>query len=124
MPKLSRAVALVDDNASLLRALERCLAAHGYRVQAFASAEQYLAEVDAGEIACAVIDVELGAGLSGLDLGEAISCAHATPIVFMTGSRDTEYFKRARDIGCIDFLLKPFDMSRLIAAITKAAEGS
>jgi FixJ family two-component response regulator len=103
--------------------LERCLSAHGYRVQAFASAEQYLAEVDASDIACAVIDVELGAGLSGLDLGMAISSAHATPIVFMTGSRDTEYSRRARDIGCIEFLLKPFDVSRLIAAITRADEG-
>jgi FixJ family two-component response regulator len=115
-------VALVDDDASILQALRRALVAYGYRVRAFSSAEQYLAEVDAGEVSCVVIDIHLGAGLSGLDLGDEISRSMpATPIVFMTGSADLAVQRRAIDIGCVEFLEKPFRVCALTAAIAKAA---
>ena len=120
MPILAGAVALVDDDASILCALQRSLAMYGYRVKVFASAEQYLEEADASEISCAVIDIDLGSGLSGLDLGKEISSSgHATPIVFMSGSLDRRVCERAMAIGCIEFLGKPFLTSRLVAAIMK-----
>jgi FixJ family two-component response regulator len=120
MPKLAGVVALVDDDASIRRALQRSLAAYGYPVRVFVSAEQYLAEVNAGEISCAVIDIHLGGGLSGLDLGEEISSSMpATAMVFMSGSHDRGACERAESIGCIEFLEKPFLVSRLIAAIIK-----
>jgi CheY-like chemotaxis protein len=116
-----RAVALVDDDPYLLRALERVLLACGYRVQSYTSAEQYLREANAGEISCAVIDINLGAGrLSGLDLGDVIAQSlHATPIVFMTGSDELALCERARDIGCLEFLTKPFLPAKLVAALTR-----
>jgi len=116
-----RAVALVDDDPLLLRALERVLLACGYRVQSFTSAEQYLREVNAGEISCVVIDINLGVGrLSGLDLGDIISQSlHATPIVFMTGSDELALCERARDIGCFEFLKKPFPTSKLVATLVR-----
>jgi FixJ family two-component response regulator len=120
----SGVVAVVDDDESILRALERALLSHGYRVRAFASAEQYLDESDAPEVSCAVIDIQLGNGRSGLDLGEEISRSiHATPIVFMTASADPELRRRAMDIGCVEFLEKPFPTCALVAAIAKV-EGS
>ncbi len=44
---------------------------------------------------------------------------HATPVVFMTGSDDPALRKRAMDIGCVEFLEKPFLTSTLVAAIMK-----
>ena len=117
MPELDGVVAIVDDDASMLRALQRSLALAGYRVKVFASAERYLAEVDAAEVACAVLDIQLGSGASGLELGRRISSMHATPIVFMTGSRDPALHSRAEEIGCISFLVKPFSAVSLIDAL-------
>jgi FixJ family two-component response regulator len=116
-----QAVAIVDDDRFVLRALERVLLACGYRVQSFTSAEQYLREVNAGEIACVVVDINLGVGcLSGLDLGDVIAKSlHATPIVFMTGSDELALCERARDIGCFEFLKKPFLPAKLVAALTR-----
>jgi FixJ family two-component response regulator len=120
MPVVAGVVALVDDDPFVLRALQRALVAYGYRVKTFSSPEQFLAESDARETSCAVIDIQLGCGRSGLDLGDDISRSmHATPIVFMTASNDPALRERAMKIGCVEFLEKPFLTSRLIAAIMK-----
>ena len=111
-------VALVDDDVYVLQALERALVSYQYRVRTYTSAEEYLAHANAGEILCTVIDIQLGGGLSGLDLGEMISeSIHPTPVVFMTGSDDSALHARALDIGCAAFLHKPFLTSMLIGTI-------
>jgi len=111
-------VALVDDDGSLLRSLERVLMGYAYRVKIFSSAEQYLEGVEVGEVSCAVLDVQLGAGQSGLDLGAQIAQGRpATPIVFMSGTDDPAVRERAAEIGCIAFLDKPFSASRLVEIV-------
>jgi len=122
MPILSGVVALVDDDAFILKALQRSLRAFGYRAEIFASAEQYLGQSDPDEISCAVIDVQLGDGLSGLDLAAAIRAARPMPIVFMSGGWNERLLARARELGCVDILHKPFLASRLIEAIMRLDE--
>lgn len=113
-------IALVDDDPFILRALEHALLVYQYRVQLFTSAEQYLEEANAAEISCVVIDIDLGRGLSGLDLADRISQSlHAPPIVFMTGSDDPSLRAQALGMGCIDVLQKPFLTSMLVSAIMR-----
>jgi FixJ family two-component response regulator len=119
MPILSGVVALVDDDAFVLKALQRALQSFGYRVQVFATAEQYLEEAQPEEISCVVIDVQLGRGLSGFDLAKAILAVRATPIMFMSAGWSDVLLERARQIGCVDLLHKPFLVSRLIEAIMR-----
>ena len=114
------AVAVVDDDPFLLRALERALLAYGYRVKTFSSAEQYLEEANGAEILCAVVDIHLHGEPMGLELGHEISRSeHATPVVFMTASDDPLLRERAMDIGCAEFLEKPFLTTRLIGVIMR-----
>ena len=113
-------VALVDDDVFLLRALRRALAAYGYRVKTFSSAEQYLEEAQASEISCAVFDIHLSTGMSGLELARAISgSSPSTPIIFMSGAQDAALRARAYDMGGVAFLDKPFFVSALVAEIMK-----
>src|SRR5262245_65662105 len=63
-------VYVIDDDASLLRALRRLLAAGGFRVCTFSSAEEFL-EPAAATPACPALAIHLG-GLSGLDLQERL----------------------------------------------------
>lgn len=118
-------VAVVDDDTSTRTALVRLLSCHGYRVQAFASAEEFLA-CFVSSPSCVVIDIHLGKGMSGLDLGEAISASgSAIPIIFVTGRADPVIRQRALDLGCAAFLEKPVPSGRLIAAIrSSSATGS
>jgi len=112
-------VYVIDDDASLLRALRRLLAAGGFRVCTFSSAEEFLESAKATP-ACLVLDVHLS-GLSGLDLQERLVAAgRRIPVVFITAHDDAITRERARRAGAVDYLRKPFDDESLIAGIKRA----
>jgi FixJ family two-component response regulator len=118
-PSLSPLVYVIDDDASLLRALRRLLGAGGFRVCTFSSAEEFLGSERATP-ACLVLDVHLG-GLSGLDLQERlIAAGRRIPVVFITAHDDAVTRERARRIGAIDYLRKPFNDESLLAGINRA----
>ena len=118
-------VAIVDDDIAARRALARLLASQHMRVQQYASAEQYWTSAQANDAFCVLIDIDLGDGISGLDLGKAIkSSTWPIPIIFMTGSADWAIRARAEALGCIAFLEKPCLGEHMLAAIRKARAAS
>ena len=62
-----KTIALVDDDDSVRKALERQLHAAGYRCVSFASGEEFLAVAATLGAACLLADIHLG-GMSGLEL--------------------------------------------------------
>lgn len=113
-------VFLVDDDASVLRALKRLLKASGYGVRTYSSPLEFLAEHDGTIPGCAVLDVSMP-GLDGLELQAALTAGSATrPIVFLTGAGDIPTSVRAMKAGAVDFLTKPASSGELIAAIERA----
>ena len=121
MPTNPRTVAVVEDNASCRLALQRILFAHGYRVEAFESAEAYLAVADSSLAFCLVLDVQLGAGLTGFELAEEIAASgRSLPLIFMSALADDTQ-RRAREIGCVEFLAKPFSADALFDALRRAS---
>ena len=118
-PPLLPLVYVIDDDASLLRALRRLLGAGGFRVCTFSSAEEFL-KSEKPTPACLVLDVHLG-GLSGLDLQERlIAAGRRIPAVFITAHDDAVTRERARRIGAIDYLRKPFNDASLLAGSNRA----
>ena len=112
-------VYVIDDDASLLRALRRLLAAGGFRVCTFSSAEDFLESAETTP-ACLVLDVHLG-GLSGLDLQERLlASGRRIPVLFITAHDDAVTRERAHRAGAIDYLRKPFNDDLLIAGIKRA----
>ncbi len=112
-------VSVIDDDASLLRALRRLLEAGGFRVCTFSSAEEFLESAKAAPD-CLVLDVHLG-GLSGLDLQERlIAAGRRIPVVFITAHDDAITRERAHRAGAVDYLRKPFNDESLIAGIKRA----
>ena len=65
-------VFVIDDDASVRRALERKLRTAGFRVETFESAQDYVARAPQAEIACILTDVRMP-GMSGLDLQDGRS---------------------------------------------------
>jgi len=115
-----RTVFIVDDARRVRMALSRLLAAVGYQVLAFESAEHFLREQDADAPGCLLLDVCMP-GLSGLDLQRLLvemSCAR--PIVFLSGRSDIQTSVQAMKAGAVDFLTKPIDDGRLVAAVEQA----
>jgi FixJ family two-component response regulator len=114
-------VCLVDNDRSLLRGFRRLLEAHGSDVEAFLSAEAFLAFPHRARAACLVLDVELGGGLSGLELQEQLRAAGCRiPVIVITGRDDVATRVQAQRAGAAAYLPKPVDDHALIAAIDVA----
>jgi FixJ family two-component response regulator len=125
MTAMSRAgtVFIVDDAPEVRRGLSRVLGAAGYQVRPFESAECFLEVLDAGDRdspGCLLLDIFMS-GMSGLDLQRALAdSGRSRPIVFLTGYGNIEMGVHAMKAGAVDFLTKPIDSVRLIAAVDEA----
>jgi FixJ family two-component response regulator len=115
-------VFIVDDDASVLKALSRLLRAKGHDVRSYTSPQAFLADHDPTAPGCAVFDVSLP-GLNGLELQEALTMRGAQrPVIFITGKGDIPTSVHAMKSGAIDFLTKPVNPKSLLEAITRAQE--
>ncbi|MYM91923.1 response regulator [Rugamonas sp. FT82W] len=119
---MSGLVHLVDDQPAVLKALARLLGAAGYTVRAYAGARDFLDALEDGADGCLVLDLSMP-GMDGLALQQALAArAPQLPIIFLTGHGDIDSGVRAMKLGAADFLTKPVDDARLIAAIEAALE--
>ena len=113
-------VFVIDDDASVRRALERLLRSAGYRVRTFASAREFLECDESDDPGCIVLDVRMP-GVGGLDLYEALVAAgRDVSVVFITGHGDVPMAVKAMRAGAVDFLAKPFGDDALLEAVARA----
>jgi FixJ family two-component response regulator len=107
-------VNVVDDDALVLKSLGRLLRSAGFAVRTFPSPHDFLAQNTAGEPGCLVLDLTMP-GLDGLQLQERIG--NAWPVVFLSGNADVPASVTAMKAGAVDFLTKPVDREKLLAAV-------
>jgi len=119
MPPLST-VFIVDDDTSFRTAVSRLLRASGFAVQAFSSAEEFMAGLAPDVPGCALVDLQMP-GLNGLELQEALSKAGVSlPIVFISGHGDIPSTVQAIRRGAEDFLTKRAPKEDLLDAVKRA----
>ena len=117
-------VYIVDDDASVREAVGRLVRSAGWKVETFASAQEFLASRWADVPSCLILDVRLP-GLSGLDLQQRLAQSGArTSIIFLTGHGDIPTSVQAIKAGALEFLTKPYADGDLIAAIEQAFAGA
>ena len=93
------------------------LRSEGWRVEAFDSAEAFLARPEPDSRGCLVLDVTMP-GLDGLELQRRLADAgQSLPIVFVSGHGDIPMSVRAIKAGATDFLTKPVASAGLLAAV-------
>jgi FixJ family two-component response regulator len=122
MNKSVPTVFVVDDDAPVRDALKLLLRSVGHRVEAFASAQEFLDAYHDDRPGCLVLDVRMP-GMSGLELQERLNERHAIlPIIFITGHGDVPMAVEALQAGALDFLQKPFRDQELLDRIARALE--
>ncbi|SDH33042.1 two-component regulator NwsB [Bradyrhizobium sp. Rc2d] len=115
-------VFIVDDDASMRRALTNLFESVGLKVEAFGSAPQLLQAKPPEVPSCLVLDIRLP-GTSGLELQTDLAKANIqTPIIFITGHGDIPMTVRAMKSGAIDFLTKPVRDQDILDAVQAAIE--
>jgi len=116
-------VYVVDDDASVRKAVTRLLRADGLQVEAFERASAFLEHEREDAAGCVILDVQMP-GLSGMELQEEL-VAHGVdlPIVFMTGHGDIPMSVKAMKGGAVDFLPKPVGDELLLETVRRALDG-
>ena len=115
-------IALVDDDPSVRRGLERLIRSMGWKAETFASAQEFLDRVGVEAPSCVVLDLQLP-GLTGLELQKQMAeVGLETPIVFLTGHGNIPATVQAMKAGAIEFLTKPVEEQELLKAIQEAIE--
>jgi FixJ family two-component response regulator len=113
-------ISVVDDDESVRESLPDLLRECGYAVEAFASAEQFLASGFVGRTACLVLDIAMP-GMSGPELKEELERrGHEMPIIFITAQSDEALRWRLLARGAVGCLLKPFSESALLGTLHAA----
>jgi len=116
-------VFIVDDDVSVRESLELLVVAAGWRPEAFASAQDFLARPRVSVPSCLVLDVTLP-GLNGLELQDQLADRGEMPIIFITGYGDVPMTVKAMKAGAVEFLTKPFKDEALLDAISDAIQRS
>jgi FixJ family two-component response regulator len=114
-------VFVVDDDAPVRRALSRLLRSATLEVEAFDSAEGFLAGIaaDPGP-ACLVVDLNMP-GLTGLQLQDELHRRGLEmPVVFISGNADVSSSVRAMKSGALDFIEKPFSDDQFLGIVAQA----
>jgi FixJ family two-component response regulator len=115
-------VFVVEDDASMQRALTNLFQSVGLEVEVFGSASEMLQRRLPDVASCLVLDIRLP-GLSGLDFQMELARANIhIPIIFMTGHGDIPMSVRAMKGGAVDFLTKPFRDQDMLDAVVMAIE--
>lgn len=115
-------VFLVDDDEDIRVALTRGLRKRGYEIEAYASAQDFLAGYDGARLGCLVLDHGMP-GMTGLELQRHLNRIGAPlPIIFITGHGGVPESVQAIKGGAIDFLEKPFRQTVLVERIETAFE--
>ena len=115
-------VFVIDDDASMRRALTNLFQSVGLGVEVFGSAPEMLQSKLPDVPGCLVLDIRLP-GLSGLDFQTELAKSNIhIPIIFMTGHGDIPMTVRAMKGGAVDFLTKPFRDQDMLDAVLTAIE--
>lgn len=120
MEKEKRKILLVEDEQVLREALQEWLKDDGYEVEVAESGEEALERVKNEEYGVVVLDLRLP-GIDGLHVFEEVKdLKPGTQGVIITAHPSKETRDKARDLGLLDYLPKPFKIEDLENVISGA----
>jgi two-component system OmpR family response regulator len=114
----------VDDDPVARRLIDRSLRSEGYDTRTCVSAESALVALRHSSYSLVLLDVVRGE-VDGFELarrlraGEAGALNRDTPVVFVTGERHLEAWKRSFEVGAHAYLTKPFASEALVDVVAK-----
>ena len=123
MPKRSL-VSVVEDNQFFRESMGRLMRSLGYKVEAFASAADFLASPRLAETVCLIADVNMPA-MTGIELYRHLRDAgHPIPTILVTAYPNDAERARALTDGVVCYLRKPVDEQYLIRCLRAVLESA
>jgi nitrogen regulation protein NR(I) len=117
-------ILLIEDDPGIRDTLQRVLAEEGHTVTVEKRGDEGLARAAKEPFNVVITDLRLP-GLNGLELVRQLHTVHPRlPIILITAFGTTETAIEATKFGAYDYVLKPFDVARLIELVRKAADSN
>jgi RNA polymerase sigma factor (sigma-70 family) len=118
----SKHVFLIDDDASIRKAISRILNEQGYLVEEFTNGESFLENLSERSPAVILLDMEMP-GINGIEIQRRLILRGIkTPIIFVSGHSHQQQIVDSMKYGAIDFIFKPFQLDDLLLIISKAIQ--
>ncbi|SMO60932.1 DNA-binding transcriptional response regulator, NtrC family, contains REC, AAA-type ATPase, and a Fis-type DNA-binding domains [Saccharicrinis carchari] len=120
-------ILIVDDNKSVLSALDILLAPQFDHVKCFSSPNQIVTELRQRDYQLVLLDMNFKTGANTGNegifwLNEIKERSPSTSVVLITAYGDVELAVKALKLGATDFILKPWDNAKLLATIQSAIQ--
>jgi FixJ family two-component response regulator len=119
-------IAIVDDDASVCRAIGRLLRSVGMNADTFTSGAEFIKHMEtlsAPSPDCVVLDVQMPE-MNGLEVQALLARSGIpVPVIFITAHDEKGVRERALRAGAAAFLRKPFNDELFIKAIQDAIRG-
>ncbi len=117
-------ILIVDDNSDIRNILNELLIDAGYKTRIAANYNQALIEIDKKIPDIAILDVKLDKGDNdGIELLSHIKSKNKdVPVIIITGHANIEMAVNSLKHGAFEFVEKPFDQTRLLNFVKRAAE--
>jgi FixJ family two-component response regulator len=113
-------ISIVEDDQFFRESMKRLMRSHGHRVEAFASAADFLASPRLIETACLIADVHMPT-MTGIELyRHLIGAGQAIPTIIVTAYPNDADRDRALKDGVVCYLRKPVDDKHLMQCLRAA----
>lgn len=117
-------IAIVDDDSSMLKALQRLLSTRSWHSKIFLSGSQFFASLDAELPDCLILDLQMPE-MGGLEVQEIlVSRGIEIPTIIITSNTDAAMRERCMAAGAVAYLSKPLRREDLFNAIGAARAAS
>jgi FixJ family two-component response regulator len=114
-------VAIVDDDASVRKALTRLLGILHFSVESYETAQEFVEALQCGVPDCLVLDLQMPE-MNGFDLQQYLRrMGYRIPTIVITAHDQTGLREQCEAAGAAAYLLKPLGQDELIAAIRATA---
>ena len=113
-------IIIVDDNPANLR-IGKNILSERYSVATAPSAEKLFALLENNKPSIILLDIDMPEmdGFEAIKILKSKPETKDIPVIFLTGMSDPQDEKKGRALGAVDYIIKPFDPSALIACIEK-----
>ena len=116
----SAPICVLDDDLSMLKAVDRLLKSEGFKVEKFSHPADFLAAMERDRCTVAILDVWM-ADMNGLEVQSVLRKeSPETRIIFISGRDDPSVRQAALEAGAFGFLSKPFDDEKLVQLVRRA----
>lgn len=117
---MNNTIYIVDDDESVIAALQNLLSSEGYLISAFTSPTEFLQQPQYHTPSCLIVDLNMPS-LNGFDVSENLTeRGYSIPTIFLTGFGTIPITVKAMKAGAFQFLTKPVMPDDLIQVVSEA----